>query len=202
MNDELKIGGYLFGTAADAQLAKEEVEKIKYLNSNMNYANIAKVLQLYDRALDTKMFRTPIGLDYLHSLRRMLLDEGYLEDELRPIPLYTVFARPDNDAPMVQKIKPSAKKQDPYKRKYFTSVIICVILVITIVIMFVIAMTSDTPNMINYRNAIVNEYASWEQDIKQREDAVRAKERELNIVSPLPHEQHMGNSEDEQNGEN
>lgn len=45
--------------------------------------------------------------------------------------------------------------------------------------MFAIASGSDNPNIINYRNAIVNEYASWEQELTEREKAVRRKEAEL-----------------------
>lgn len=191
MNDEMTVKGYLFGTAADAELAKEELEKIEYLDKNMNYNNTAKVLQLYDKALDSKMFKTPIGWDYLNKLKRILIDAGYLEIELRPIPLYSVFSRADEGTTLTQRIKPAPKKISPYKRKYIIAVMISVVMVITVFIMFLIAVQSETPNMINYRNAIVNEYASWEQDIKTREDAVRAKERELGIASPLPHEQQI-----------
>lgn len=191
MDKELKVGGYLFGTAADAKLAMEEIEKVEYLDSNMNYANVGKVLQLYDRALDTKMFRTPIGWEYLNGLRNILLEAGYKSSDIRPIPLYTVFARADESERVSQRIKPAPKKVDPYKRKFTLAIMIIVILVITIIAMFIITLSSDTPNMINYRNAIVNEYASWEQDIKQREDAVRAKERELSMPSPLPHEEQL-----------
>ena len=45
--------------------------------------------------------------------------------------------------------------------------------------MCAIASGSDNPNIINYRNAIVNEYASWEQELTEREKAVRRKEAEL-----------------------
>jgi len=191
MNNELCVGGYLFGTSADADLALSELEKIEYLDANMNYVNISKVMQLYDKALDSKMFRTPIGWDYLNRLKGILLNGGYIEAELRPIPLYTVFARADEKTSVAQRIKPKAKRIDPYKKKFVIASMICVILVITVFAMFVITLKSDTPNMINYRNAIINEYASWEQDIKEREDAVREKERELKIVSPPTHEEQI-----------
>ena len=45
--------------------------------------------------------------------------------------------------------------------------------------MFAIASGSDNPNIINYRNVIVNEYVSWEQELTEREKAVRRKEAEL-----------------------
>ncbi len=192
MNDEMIVGGFIFGTVADAELAKEELARIEYLDANMNYANTSKVLQLYDKALDTKMFHTPVGWRYLDKLKGILLDSGYIEEEIRPVPLYNVFARTEEDHSVLERIRPVKKKADPYKRKYAFTLMVAGILLITVVAMFVIALISETPNMINYRNAIVNEYAAWEQDIKDREDAVRMKERELDIVSPLTHEEQMG----------
>lgn len=195
MSDDLRVGGYLFGTAADAALGKEELEKIRYLDSNMNYSNALKVMQLYDKSLDSKMFRTPIGWDYLNKLKLVLIDSGFLESEIRPIPVYSVFARAEEDiTPLSQRVKPIKKKPDTYKNRFAVSVLVIVVLIITIITMFIITMQAETPNMLNYRNAIVNEYAEWEQDIKDREDAVRKRERELSLPSPLPHEQQKASS--------
>lgn len=188
MNEDLIVDGFLFGTASDSKLAKEEAEKIEYLDANMNYANIAKVAQLYDKALDSKMFKTPVGWSYLNKLKRILLENGYIEDEIRAIPVNAVFARTEESDSLVERIRPKKRKPDPYKNKFSFAVVVIIGLLIAIIAMFVITMTAETPNMINYRNAIVNEYAGWEQDIKEREDAVRLKERELGIPSPLPRE--------------
>ena len=189
MNDEMIVDGFIFGTASDATLAKEELARIQYLDANMNYANISKVMQLYDKALDTKMFRTPVGWRYMDKLKAMLLDSGYIAEELRPIPLYSVFSRPEEDHSVFERIRPVKKKTDPYRRKYAIALLLSGILFATVIAMFVIALKSETPNMINYRNAIINEYAEWEQEIKDREDAVRIKEHELDIISPLTHEE-------------
>ena len=48
-------------------------------------------------------------------------------------------------------------------------------------VMFVMALRSDVPNIINYRTAITNEYASWEQELSEREAKVREREKELDI---------------------
>ncbi len=48
--------------------------------------------------------------------------------------------------------------------------------------MLIITLNGTTPNAINYKNAITNQYASWEQELSEREAAVREKERELNIM--------------------
>ena len=191
MNENYKVGGYIFSTASDAKLAGEELETIEYLNSNMNYSNTTKVMQLYDRAIDNRMFQTPIGFEYLQKLKGILLDNGYIEDEIRPIPMYAVYSKVAEGQTLSEKIRPSSKKkEDPYKNRFYIAMAFVVALAICVIAMFRIAMTSDSPNILNYENSIINEYSSWEQDIKEREDAVRAKERELGIVSPLPHVPH------------
>ena len=52
---------------------------------------------------------------------------------------------------------------------------------ILVVLLFVITLTGENANIINYRNAIVNEYSDWEDELTQREQIVREKERELGI---------------------
>ena len=52
-------------------------------------------------------------------------------------------------------------------------------MVAVILAMFVISFKSDYPNIINYRRAIVNEYSEWEQELTEREQAVREAERKL-----------------------
>ena len=42
-------------------------------------------------------------------------------------------------------------------------------------------MTGNNPNILNYQNAVLNKYASWEQELMEREQAVREKEQELGI---------------------
>jgi hypothetical protein len=58
-----------------------------------------------------------------------------------------------------------------------------VILVILVIALFAIAITGENANAINYRRAIQNEYSEWEQELTERENTVREKERELGISS-------------------
>lgn len=191
MNDDLIVEGYAFLTPADAEIARREVETIEYIESNMTYTNMSKIMQLYDRALDTKMFVTPIGWNYLSKLRDILIENGYVEAEIRSIPIYNVFSRDGENTSIKQKITAPRVQNNQYRGKLVVCIAVIVILICTIIGMFYISMASDTPNMINYRNAIVNEYAQWEQEIKDREDVVRQKEKELNMVSPLPYNERI-----------
>ena len=48
--------------------------------------------------------------------------------------------------------------------------------------MFVISWKSDVPNIVNYRTAVINEYSEWEQQLQEREQAIREAEKKLNIT--------------------
>ena len=42
-------------------------------------------------------------------------------------------------------------------------------------------LNGENANALNYRKAIQNQYASWEQELTEREKAVKEKEQELQI---------------------
>ena len=77
---------------------------------------------------------------------------------------------------------PSKKRdRDKEKERFTLSVILNVMLALAIVAMFVISFVSDQPNILNYERAITDKYASWEQELNQREQTIRDKERELKL---------------------
>ena len=47
--------------------------------------------------------------------------------------------------------------------------------------MFIITINGENPNIINYENAVVDKYATWEQELSERETIVRQKEQELGL---------------------
>ena len=107
---------------------------------------------------------------------------GIPKENIPPIPLYQVYNnRYKTEEPPVR--KPVKKKVDPQVKKLRYSILGNVILVCLVIILFAIALTGENANAINYRNAIVNEYSEWEQELTERENTVREKERELGISS-------------------
>jgi flagellar capping protein FliD len=42
-------------------------------------------------------------------------------------------------------------------------------------------MKGSTPNILNYEKALQNRYAEWNQELSDREEAIREKEKELLI---------------------
>ena len=59
---------------------------------------------------------------------------------------------------------------------------IAAMLAVLVIVLFAIGLTGKNPTIINYRSKIVNQYASWEQELKEREAGVREKEAQLGIT--------------------
>jgi hypothetical protein len=57
-------------------------------------------------------------------------------------------------------------------------------LIILVIVMFYIAATGETDNIINYKRNVTNRYSSWEQELTDREKKVREAEKRLGIESP------------------
>ena len=55
------------------------------------------------------------------------------------------------------------------------------LLALALAAMVILSYESNVPNIVNYKTAIENEYADWEQQLMQRENAVREAERSLGI---------------------
>lgn len=183
MWSERVVDGYLFVSMEDVQLAQQEKKKVEYLEKYMDYTNVESVLKVYKKAMAERIFKTPVGYDYLRKMQQFLLDcDGMTEEEVPPVSLqngYNINMRRSYSQPKPRVEGPKEKKP----QWSVISLIANLILVIAIIAMFGITLTSDNPNILNYENAIVNKYASWEQELSEREKVVREKERELNIIT-------------------
>lgn len=180
---EYIVEGYRFKTQEDAKLAELETKKVKYIEDRMNYEQPDRVLTVYKKALEERTFQTPIGMGYMEKLHDFLENNEAVTEPVPPIPLQKHYSRQIREVtnPAKKRIK-ERKKRDELKQKYVTSLILNIILVILVLLMFYIAIDSENPNVINYKNAVTNKYAEWEQELTEREKAVREKEKELKLT--------------------
>ena len=181
--DDLTVSGYIFSTHDDAEIARNEIKKIAYIESRMDMTNMTVVYGIYNKALENRTFQTPVGLEFMHKLHDLLVSSG-MKEEIKPIPLFTTFRRIDlseSNKPVRRVITQKEREEQKIRVKYRNSVLISAILFVMVIVLFIITYTGSTPNILNYKTAITNEYAEWEADLSRREAEVREKERELNI---------------------
>lgn len=185
------INGYDFQNEEDVDIAREELNKIQYISDKLT-DDPNSVLAVYNKMLDSKIFITPIGTEYLRQLQGYLLRNPQIDDaQVRDVPVLISYQEALHYKDLVQAMenkKPEKKKtvQEPetdtakLKRRFRFSIVTIVVLSAMIIAMFIIALKSDTPNILNYRTAIENEYAEWAQQLAEQEAELRERENQLN----------------------
>lgn len=81
-------------------------------------------------------------------------------------------------------IERNHKKQiEKYRKRFQISLFFAIVFAVAVIGMFVITFISkDNVNILNYENAIIDKYESWEADLREREEAIKQKEAELGIT--------------------
>jgi len=191
------VEGYEFFSKEEAKKAERELAKIRVINEKLDEDNLQAVKSLYVMALDQQAFETEIGLTYLRNLQMHLIAEGELRPEENPIPVRyskaaweeeSVRLKEDYNASMGEMQKEMDQKLNQEKEaaqraheKCRTFMITTGVLFLMVIGMFIITLTGKNENILNYKTAITNQYAQWEQELSEREEAVRQKEMELGI---------------------
>lgn len=179
------IDGFSFADDADVSLASSEIEKIKFIAGKMNMDNPRGVLAVYDKLITGGIFVTPVGYEYLRTLQSYLYKcKDIPDDAVKEIPVpisYTraLNLRSEERAERMENERQMRTLRKTFKTEYKISLIVNIILVIMVIAMFVITLKADNPNMINYRTAILNQYSEWEQELNERESAIKQRELEL-----------------------
>ena len=179
------MNGFQFGSDKDRELAETEYSSIQYINGKIENRSAETILSVYQGAIERRMFRTPVGYAYLHDLQKKMVSMGMPKEKIPPIPLMQVF---DNsatveDKPRREVVANKRKKRNELREKNRILVIANIVLILLVIALFAISLKGSTPNMLNYRSAIINEYSSWEQELSLREGQIREKEKELGISS-------------------
>ena len=179
------VNGFQFGSDKDRELAETEYSSIQYINGKIENRSAETILSVYQGAIERRMFRTPVGYAYLHDLQKKMVSMGMPKEKIPPIPLMQVF---DNsatveDKPRREVVANKRKKRNELREKNRILVIANIVLILLVIALFAISLKGSTPNMLNYRSAIINEYSSWEQELSLREGQIREKEKELGVSS-------------------
>lgn len=201
MNQEgFLVEGYRFFSREEAKKAERELAKVKILNEKLDEYDLQAVKALYIKAVKQQVFETEIGITYLRNLQMHLIAEGELKPEELPLPIQyskttweeeNLRLREDYEASLVQarndmdaQIKKEREKTKQLHDKCRSLMIAVAVLVLMVIGMFAITFTGKNENVLNYKNALINKYTQWEQELSEREARIREKEAELGIESP------------------
>ena len=184
--NEIVIEGFCFTDARMAEQAKREADGIRYIKENTDMESPEMVLQLYHKLIAERLFETPVGIGFLKEMRDYLAEvPGIREQELEKIAVAPVLGERELRRARREKAEDRTrmeKKLKAVKKNLRTSLVCNLFLIILVIGMVIVAMTSKQPNILNYENSLIDKYAQWQQELEEREQAVREKEQELKIT--------------------
>lgn len=178
MNNEYIYDGFLFTSKEDVERAKKERKQVNYLKEHMDGQSVDSLLALYEKANKERLFRTPVGLLFMRELYTKLQVSGVDKEKLMPVFVYANFEQRIRPQTISERQKEIEKeKTEKLKKNYRNALLVIAALAVAVVCMFIITLTSNQPNILNYERALQDKYAGWEQDLTERENALREREK-------------------------
>lgn len=195
------VDGFEFADYEEAVQAAKETEGICYIRSRLNTENPHMVLQMYNKMVSQKLFGTAVGYSFLKELQNYLYDSPVISDaEIIPIQVVQHEACParlsEEDIPKKEeepeksapkkpsKVTEKTRESDriickKYKQRCIILSFVCMTLAVSVTAMFILSATGKNMTILNYENTLIDKYEAWEQELEQREAAVKERERQL-----------------------
>lgn len=84
--------GFEFNNEENCNMAKKELDYTMHINENLNNLNSEKTLELYNKLIDDKLFKTSVGMEFLRKLQKKLFNDKTIDNsKIKNIPaiIYT-----------------------------------------------------------------------------------------------------------------
>jgi hypothetical protein len=175
--ESLIVDGFVFPSYKEAQIALKEKMNIDIIRQRTPLQDEKACYDLYTKLIEREMFKTMVGYSFLYELRHHLIsDFGYQEEDL---PTVTLPKRMEYDkvSELNHGVLQSKMERVLVVQKRLKIVIVA--LAAMVIAMFVIAAVNPNTGYVNTENKVLNKYAAWEEELEQREQAVKEKEAEL-----------------------
>ena len=177
------VDGFLFEDEATAELAKKEEEGVRFIKERTALNNPEVVFKLYKKLIEQELFVTPVGQRFLVELQNTILASGFVPTaEIPPIKVAKVEVPEAKEERPVQKVTKKIDKKvgGEYRRPFYIALFFAIVFGVSVVGMFFInELSSNSVNILNYREEIINEYAGWEAKLQEKEAELRAREKAL-----------------------
>lgn len=97
------------------------------------------------------------------------------------------YKRPASEEVWKSRVEAAKEREKKLQGRIRMSVAGNVILILLVIVMFAISLTSNHPNILNYKSKLITRYSQWEQELKDREAVIREKEASLGIEPIVEH---------------
>ena len=184
MADLRPVSGFLFSNTEEINAAKKEAKAVQYLKERLKGRTPEAARSMYEQILSQGLFHTAVGYSFLKDLQESLIASGMTE--VSPIPVDNVVIKQAEAAPLADAgSAPNPRLEKKLKNlssQLSTMRVVAVVCIVMVISMFAITLTSKSPTILDYETKILDKYATWEQELTEREAAVSAREADLGIV--------------------
>lgn len=175
--ESLVVDGFVFPSYKEAQTALKEKNNIEVIRQRSPLSDGSAVFDLYTKLIERDMFKTMVGYSFLYELRHRLITEFHYDaSELRSIQLPKHMEYDKVNELNQGVLESKLQKEILIKRRM---AIVIAALAFMVIAMFVLAAVNPNTKYINIENKVINKYAAWQEELEQREAAVKEKEEEL-----------------------
>ena len=165
----LVVDGFLFSTNKEYNNAIEEQEAVAYFKSNSDLSKSRAALKLYSKLTENRTFHTPVGYTFLKELQDFILKSGIVKsDQLEGIYIPSPGSA-DSEELNTLTIDHFKQIANQAQNRNKNSRIINIFLVLIITVMIGVAIYSDKTVYTNFENKVVDKYATWEEELNNRE---------------------------------
>ena len=192
MNEKRIVEGFIFENKEEYQLALKDAELFDILWNKIKKSDRNVATELYDTLLTSDKIKTVVGMYNVKMLQNYLIQNGYVsESEINPIVGFVGRKVSTTDAMKSYEYSNRMKymvnqkmndKLEKYKATVATLKVVVLILAVVIAVMFVVQANGGTANYASAKEAVIDEYSEWEQDLNDREKEVKEKEEELKSI--------------------
>ena len=181
--NRVTVNGFSFASEAEGRQAAKEAEGVRYIAEKTDMSNPERVLHIYNKIVEEELFETVVGYSYLKELQEYLRATPYIgKDEILPIPIEHPepeedIQKPKGEAAREKRGSKVAVRNVDYRTRYRVMRMLCIVLAVCVAAMFAITATTNSPTILNYEQQLIDRYEAWEQDLSEREAALRLEEQ-------------------------
>ena len=192
LSEKRIVEGFIFENDEEYQLALKDAEMFDILWDKIKKSDRSVAIELYETLLSSDKVKTVVGMYNVKMLQNYLIQNGYVsESEIIPIVGFVGRRVSTTDAMKSYEYSNRMKymvnqkmndKLEKYKATVATLKVVVLILAVVIAVMFVVQANGGTANYASAKEAVIDEYSEWEQDLNDREKEVKEKEEELKSI--------------------
>ena len=188
------LDGYRFDDSESFEQGKREFNKITEIKSENDLKDETGLRQVYDSLVESEEFVTPIGIGFLREVQKRLVKNPEQRKTMKAIPFFSQMTdiKKEKNEEEKNKEKSFEKNLELDKSDNEESYIAIInnfkqkmrnyrIIVIFMAIMLIVPFGIVAYDKIFYSNeleeALVNEYASWKEELTKKEQELNERER-------------------------